>query len=39
VVSIDRLSFKRLLGNLEEVLKRHSGKYEEKMKELGVALV
>jgi hypothetical protein len=38
VVSIDRFAFKRLLGSLQEVLKRHAGKYEQKMKELGIQL-
>lgn len=36
VVSIDRLAFNRLLGNLVEILKRNSSRYEQKMKELGI---
>jgi len=38
VVSIDRQAFNRLLGNLVEILKRNSAKYEAKMKELGIKL-
>jgi cAMP-dependent protein kinase regulator len=38
VVVIDRLAFNRLLGNLVEILKRNSARYEQKMKELGIKL-
>jgi cAMP-dependent protein kinase regulator len=31
VVSLDRNSFKRLLGPLEEILQRNFGKYEKYM--------
>jgi len=38
VICIDRLAFNRLLGNLVEILKRNSSRYEEKMKQLGIKL-
>lgn len=38
IASIDRLAFNRLLGNLVEILKRNSSRYEAKMKELGIKL-
>jgi len=38
VAWIDRDAFKRLLGNLTNLLKRNSARYAEKMKELGLEL-
>lgn len=39
VVSIDRHSFKRLLGPLDEILKRNTSKYEKYMNKWNISIL